>query len=185
MKTRAFRFRRSSMFEGGSRVSAMCVALVLTISALLLLAPQSSALMQKATLAQLTAGSTGIVQGEVTNVKSQWDPSGKTIFTLVTVTISDWLKGTGPKTVTIRVPGGEVDGVGLAVEDMPVFVKGETVITFLEPSGEQSVMKVKGLHQGKFTIVKGKVREAGLPVGDFVERVKSIVKAQETKAQEK
>jgi len=159
--------------------------LILTILALVLLAAQSDALMQKAKLEQLTAGSTEIIQGVVTDVKAEWDPPGKTIFTYVTVSVSGWLKGIGPKTVTIRVPGGEVGGVGLVVEDMPHFVKGETIITFLEPDSEQSVMKVKGLHQGKFTVVKGKVREAGLPVGDFVERVKSIVKAQEAKAQEK
>lgn len=141
--------------------------------------------MQKATLAQLTEGATGIVQGQVTDIKSQWDPKGKTIFTYVTVTVDQWFKGAGPKTVTIRVPGGEVNGVGLMVEDMPAFKKGETVITFLEPTEEQSVMKVKGLFQGKFVVEKGKVREAGLPLGDFVQRVKSIVKAQEKKMQEK
>ncbi|MCX5801311.1 MAG: hypothetical protein NTX17_08000 [Candidatus Eisenbacteria bacterium] len=163
-------------------VAAMFIA---AIFALALAAPKSEALMQKATLAQLAEGSTGIIQGQVTDITSQWDADGKTIFTYVTVTVDQWFKGTGSQTITIRVPGGEVDGVGLMVEDTPVFAKGQTVVTFVEPSEEQSVMKVKGLFQGKFTVENGKVREAGLPLGDFVQRVKSIVKAQEKRAQEK
>jgi len=174
-------FRSGRVFRAG----AVAAAFVLALSVVALMAPQSYALMQKATLAQLASGSTGIIQGKVTDVVSRWDAGGKTIFTYVTVTVDQWFKGTGPKAVTIRVPGGEVDGVGLMVEDTPAFAKGETVITFLEPSQEQSVMKVKGLFQGKFTVENGKVREAGLPLGDFVQRVKSIVKAQEKKAQEK
>jgi len=180
-------FRPLTAFRSGRAIRgrALVSVFVLAISGLAFMAPSSDALMQKATLAQLTEGSAGIIQGKVTDVTSQWDAKGKTIFTYVTVTVDQWFKGTGPKAVTIRVPGGEVDGVGLMVEDTPAFKKGETVITFLEPTEEQSVMKIKGLFQGKFTVEKGKVREAGLPLGDFVQRVKSIVKAQEKKAQEK
>jgi len=167
------------------RPSPIATALLVAISALAMTVPASLAIMTKASMADLAAGSTGIVQGKVTSVTSQWDTEGKTIFTYVTVAVNRWLKGTGAKAVTIRIPGGEVGDVGLWVEDTPVFREGQDVITFLEPSGEESVMKVKAMFQGKFTVENGKVIEAGLPIGDFVRMVSSIVKMQEKELNQK
>ena len=167
------------------RSCSIAAAFLVAISAFLIAAPASLAIMTQATMADLTAGATGIVQGKVLSVISEWDPEGKTIFTYVTVDVSQWIKGSGPKTVTVRVPGGEVGDVGLWVEDTPVFFQGQEVIAFLEPSNEAQVMQVKGWYQGKFTIKDGKVIESGLPTGDFVRMVSSIVKMQEQKPNEK
>jgi hypothetical protein len=167
------------------RPSAIATAFLVTISVVAIMAPPSFGIMTKATMADLAAGSAGIVQGKVTGVTSQWDTEGKTIFTYVTVAVNLWLKGSGAKAVTIRIPGGEVGDVGLWVEDTPMFREGQDVITFLEPSSEESAMKVKAMFQGKFTVENGKVIEAGLPVGDFVRMVSSIVKMQEKELNQK
>ncbi len=159
--------------------------LVLAALALCLTAPPSRAIMTKATVPELTQGATGIIRGHVVQMVSQWDDQGKTIFTYTTILVDTWLKGSGPKTITIRTPGGEVGDIGLWVEDMPVFAEGQEVITFLVSSETETVMAVKGLFQGKFTVEEGKVIEAGLPVGDFVNMVASIVKAQEKELDQK
>ncbi|UCF78392.1 MAG: hypothetical protein JSW03_09890 [Candidatus Eiseniibacteriota bacterium] len=153
--------------------------ILLAACALLLAVTQSHAIMTRATLPELAAGATGIVRGQVLDVTSRWDSEGKTIFTYVTISVDEWLKGAGPETVTVRVVGGKVGGVGLWVEDTPVFAGGESVVTFLEPSEEELAHDVRGLFQGKFSVEDGRVIEAGLPLGDFVSMVRSIVKMQE------
>jgi hypothetical protein len=59
--------------------------------------------------------------------------------------------------VVIRVPGGEVDDMGLAVSDAPWFDPGEDVLVFLTP-------ELKGArwwaHQGKLTIKTARSRSS-------------------------
>ena len=172
--------RRRSLRSG-----PIAAALLVAISVLAMTVPASLAIMTKASIPQLTAGATGIVQGRVLSVTSEWGCDGTTIFTYVKVAVNQWLKGTGPKAVTIRIPGGEVGDVGLWVEDTPAFSEGQDVIAFLKPSDEESVMQMNGSVQGKFTIRNGKVMEAGLPIGDFVRIVSSIVKMQEKELNQK
>jgi hypothetical protein len=155
------------------------IAAALTISLLSLPLHVAQAIMTKATMPQLTAGATGIVKGYVTDVVSEWNDERTTIFTYTTIVVDQWLKGSGPKAITIRTPGGEVGDVGLWVEDVPVFVRDQDVFAFVKPIEQLPFMQVHGLHQGKFTVENGKVIEAGLPVADFVKMVTSIVKAQE------
>jgi hypothetical protein len=99
--------------------------------------------------------------------------------------VTDWLKGTGPKAITIRTPGGEVGDIGLWVEDVPVFFKDQEVIAFVKPIPEESFMQVHGQYQGKFTVENGKVVESGLPIADFVNMVRSVVRAQEQELNQK
>lgn len=164
---------------------SLIVATALTISLLSLPLPAAYAIMTKATMPQLTAGATGIVRGHVVDVVSQWNDEQTTIYTYTTIVVSQWLKGGGPKAITVRTPGGEVGDIGLWVEDVPVFFKDQEVVTFVKPIEEEPFMQVHGLYQGKFTVESGKVIEAGLPVADFVNMVASIVRAQEKELNEK
>ncbi len=159
--------------------------LVLWAMCVLCFTPHSSqALMTRATLPELTAGATDIARGHVQHVTSRWDSEGKSIHTYATISVSEWLKGGGSDVVVVRVPGGEVGDVGLWVEDVPVFIEGQEVITFLEPTDDESLMRVRGDFQGEFTVEEGKVLGTGLPLGDFVKMVRSIVKTQEKEVRE-
>lgn len=160
-------------------------AIALAILPLSIQVPGASAIMTKATMPELTFGATGIVRGHVTQVESSWDGAHKTIFTYSTILVEQWLKGGGPETLTVRTIGGQVGDKGLWVEDMPVFLEGQEVITFLVPGQDRSYMTVKGLFQGKFTVESGRVVETGLPAGDFVGMVMSIVRAQEKELNQK
>jgi hypothetical protein len=151
----------------------------LTIVLLSLPLSAAHAIMTKATMPQLTAGATAIARGHVVDVVSQWNDEHTTIYTYTTIVVTGWLKGAGPKTITIRTPGGEVGDVGLRVEDMPAFVTDQEVITFVKPLEQEPFMQVHGLYQGKFTVENRKVVENGLPAADFVNMVLSVVRAQE------
>ncbi len=164
------------------------VCLIVTaLTVILLCLPLSAAhaIMTKATMPQLTAGATAIARGHVVDVVSQWNDEHTTIYTYTTIVVTGWLKGTGPKTITIRTPGGEVGDTGLWVEDVPVFFKDQEVVTFVKPIEEEPFMQVHGMYQGKFTVKNGKVVEAGLPVTDFVNMVVSVVRSQEKELNQK
>jgi len=169
-----------------ARVSRLClVASALTIILLSLPLSAANAIMTKATMPQLTAGATAIARGHVVDVVSQWNDERTTIYTYTTIVVTDWLKGTGPKAITIRTPGGEVGDIGLWVEDVPMFFKDQEVVTFVKPIEEEPFMQVHGQYQGKFTVENGKVVESGLPVADFVSMVRSVVRAQEKELNQK
>jgi hypothetical protein len=169
-----------------ARVSRLClVASTLTIVLLSLPLSAANAIMTKATMPQLTAGATAIARGHVVDVVSQWNDERTTIYTYTTIVVTDWLKGTGPKAITIRTPGGEVGDIGLWVEDVPMFFKDQEVVTFVKPIEEEPFMQVHGQYQGKFTVENGKVVESGLPVADFVSMVRSVVRAQERELNQK
>ena len=170
-----------------ARESRLCLIVTTALAIVLISLPLSAAhaIMTKATMPQLTAGATAIARGHVVDVVSQWNDERTTIFTYTTIVVSDWLKGTGPKAITIRTPGGEVGDIGLWVEDVPVFFKDQEVVTFVKPIGEGPFMQVHGLYQGKFTVEDGKVVESGLPVADFVSMVASVVRAQEKELNQK
>ena len=162
--------------------------MVVSVLAIILLSlpfSAADAIMTKATIPQLTAGATAIARGHVVEVVSQWNEDQTTIFTYTTIVVTDWLKGTGPKAITIRTPGGEVGDIGLWVEDVPVFSNDQEVVAFVKPIPEVPFMQVHGQYQGKFTVEDGKVVESGLPVADFVNMVKSVVKAQEKELNQK
>jgi hypothetical protein len=173
--------------EGGRSVvkrrffypSVATAAVLCALCAFALAPPTSHALMTKATVAELTAGSTDIVRGRVQTVVSQWENGAKTIATYASISVEERLKGDGPDVVTVRVPGGQVGDVGLWVEDTPVFAEGQEVIIFLEATDDLSFMQVRGDFQGEFTVEDGKVFGSGLPLVDFVRMVKSIVQTQE------
>jgi hypothetical protein len=167
-------------------VSRLCLVVnALTIILLLLPLSTAHAIMTRATMPQLTAGATAIARGHVVDVVSQWNDERTTIYTYTTIVVTDWLKGTGPKAITIRTPGGEVGDIGLWVEDVPMFFKDQEVVTFVKPIEEEPFMQVHGQYQGKFTVENGKVVESGLPVADFVSMVRSVVRAQEKELNQK
>ena len=105
-------------------------------------------LQEEITLQQKTAEADLIVVGTVNNVEARWnDPTSKSqIYTYVSLSLKEDVKGSSPdKDITIRILGGEVDGIGARVEGMPVFLKGEKVLVFL----------IRDLHSDNFFVLGG------------------------------
>ncbi|TET48271.1 hypothetical protein E3J59_00855 [Candidatus Aerophobetes bacterium] len=86
------------------------------------------------------------------------------------------------KEITVKVPGGEVGGIGLKVSDTPEFRKGEEVFLFLRIE-KLPIFKVAGLFQGKYTIeggkAKNKVMEQEIPWDIFIDQIEEIMKKAE------
>lgn len=84
-----------------------------------------------------------IIEGTVEKVESKWNEERTSIFTYTDLKIEKYVKGApliGDK-LQIVTPGGEVDGIGLAVEDQPIFHEGKKVGIYLqETNGEFSIV---------------------------------------------
>ena len=96
-----------------------------------LLAGAASAIMVQIPQADIQSQADAIVTGTVTGVSSQWNQDRTAIYTDVTIAVERADKGSVDRDVVVRVPGGEVDDIGMAVEDVPVFSVGQQVKLYL------------------------------------------------------
>jgi hypothetical protein len=128
---------------------------LLPILCVLLLVPLARAGVRPLSLRDLCAGATRIVVGQVTHLRPEWE--GNLIVTRVHLSVESDLKGGGDAVAVFKVPGGNVGKVGLRVSEAPRFQVGERVVVFLRPG--VCPCDVYGWHQGKLTVVDGKIVE--------------------------
>lgn len=137
---------------------------------------------QEASTEQLTRSAEMIIVGSVTEVTSSWTPDRSRIVSLVTIHIEESLKGApATATVTLTVPGGEVDGVGELYTHAPRFRADEQVVVFGRRDAQGS-LRVAGGDQGKVTVLRDErsgrlVTAAGEALEAFTTRVRRAVAA--------
>jgi hypothetical protein len=105
-----------------------------------------------ADLGELTRGSRAVLHGRVVEVQAQWTAGRRRIESLVTVAVVAYFKGELGRTVTFRVPGGQIGRYRSVTVGAPVFREGDEVVLFLAARGP-SVPYVLGLSQGVFRVV--------------------------------
>jgi hypothetical protein len=116
----------------------------LTIALSLLTCGGALAMLVEAPDNALDTGADLIATGRVISVASGWNADYTRIMTDVVLEVSGFDKGAADARVVIRVPGGEVDDIGMLVEDMPVFEPGDVVTLRLEATSEPSVFRLYG-----------------------------------------
>jgi len=116
------------------------------------------AAMRKFSMADLARKADAIVLGTVTQQESAWDAQHTAIHTDVTLAVERVLAGTSGASVTLRVAGGRVGGIGMHTSNDAVFRQGERVIVFLDMSADPG--SVVGMQQGKFTVTDNVVTRA-------------------------
>jgi len=102
---------------------------------------------------EMVQGSQLVVHGRVVDVRSQQTSDRRSIETIVTVAVSDALKGRPGDTVTFRMPGGEVGRYRRVVVGVPQFSSGDDVVVFLR-GAPPAMPTVFGLSQGLFRVVR-------------------------------
>ena len=104
------------------------------------------------TVGQLATRAEVVAVGTVTDLRSEWNVDRTRISTQVTLTVDQYLKGnmTGP-TLTLTVPGGEVDDVGELYSHVPRFSQNEAVVVFAQ-ADEGGTLRVTGGEQGKISV---------------------------------
>jgi len=114
----------------------------------------SATTVQKFTMQELSKKSDAIVMAKVEDQSSRQDAGNKEIYTYITLSVLESVKGAkGEKTMTIRQLGGSVGNLISVVPGMPNFKNGEEVVLFLSAKDREGYPWVMGLQQGKYSIV--------------------------------
>jgi hypothetical protein len=118
-------------------------------------------------LDELVARADRIYMGRVRAVRCLWLEEETNIVTEVTFAVHDRFKGPRRRELTIRVPGGQLPGRGVALEvtHQPRFARGDEGVLFLEDApgrwspvagAEQGFMKLRaGSAPGRRRLVDG------------------------------
>jgi hypothetical protein len=125
-----------------------------TVLAAAMLSGAAFAAMVEMSPADLAAGSDLIVTGTVTGVASRWNSDQSAIYTDVTLSASIFEKGSADRVIVVRVPGGEVGDVGMAVEDYPVLQSGDNVRLHLTLGADGVFLLVGGMQGAGSTDAK-------------------------------
>ena len=105
-------------------------------------------------LKELTTNSDAIITGKVTQQTSSWDENKTRIYTLATVRVDEYIKGSNSgNTVTIKYLGGEVGEVGELYSHMPRFEDDEEVLVFLKKDVNSANYKVSSGESGKISLM--------------------------------
>lgn len=156
----------------------------LTIALLVccIFAPKAFPLMIQVTTEQLANWSKLILIGEVAEIESFWDDAHNMIYTDVTITLEENIKGKHDKSqVTVRTQGGKVDETLIIVEDVARFTIGEKVLVFLS-EGKEELLWVTADFQGKYTIVGQSIAPHPNLMGkevskqQFVDKIRQLVR---------
>lgn len=125
---------------------------VFALAALLVLAaPLSATVLIPAEFREIVSGSQIIVHGRVTDVRAEWTAGRRRIESVVTLQAASFYRGTAARTVTFRVPGGQIGRYKSFTVGAPEFTRGEEVVLFLKSNGP-AVPSVFGLNQGVFRV---------------------------------
>jgi hypothetical protein len=133
------------------------------------------------TFDQLVNDAEFIFQGNVTDVRSQWVGEGgqRQIVSYVTFKVDDAIKGSPGATYTIRMLGGTVGEITMAISDAPEFKVGDRDILFVEHNGTQFVPLV-GIMHGRFHVEHDQAGQEVVTTneGDPVKNVTQLGKAE-------
>lgn len=122
--------------------------------ALLPAAPATGTTVVRLELDQLVDQAEGIFTGQAVHSEVVPSRDGDSLFTFVTFEVESALKGVFPgRHLTLRLHGGELEGLGVRVHGMPQFEVGETYLVFVHGNGF-SASPVLGWIQGLFRVTR-------------------------------
>jgi hypothetical protein len=113
-----------------------------------------------------------IARGRVEKLENQQAADGRSVTTVVTVSVDRQFKGPKVSSVTIEQPGGSMGDIAQGVPGLPEFSSGEDVVLFLKRQ-RGGTFKVVGGKQGKFT-TKTQPESNNWIVEDFARRTENL-----------
>ncbi len=140
-------------------------------------ATSGEAQLVEVTTAELVGEAQAIIRGNVGAIRSEWNEERTYIWSFVTVTVTESLKGTdmSGQEIEVKIPGGVVGEVGQISSDQVTFQEGEDVVVFLGQESYQGrdYYNVVRLVQGKFSVVDSRVQ--GRSVEEFLDEIRRLV----------
>jgi hypothetical protein len=136
------------------RVVKLILALI--IAGFLSSLPMARAMVADTSISDenLVASARAIVAGKVLRIESRWDEKRKDIYTDITISVSQVLKGNiATRTIVIEQLGGHWRDRQSWLTGSPQFANGEEVLLFLN-TNKEGVLHTAHLGMGKFSIAK-------------------------------
>ncbi|MBI1871338.1 MAG: matrixin family metalloprotease [Chlamydiae bacterium] len=118
---------------------------------------------------ELWDSSSAVIIGKVTDSQVQEEGTGN-IATYFTISLEKVFKGNISKYLLLRLPGGEINGFGLSVSDIPKLVKGERLLLFLGENPDHSFYILGGF-QGKISLKNGNALEWNITEKELLQRL--------------
>lgn len=128
------------------RILCMCV-----LAACVGVASARATVLVPIDLGELSHEAIAIARGRVAAVDGQWTEDHRTIETVVSLQVDEYLKGSLGPVVQFRVPGGLLGRYRSIFIGAPEFTVDQQVVVFLGARGP-SVPFVLGLSQGVFRV---------------------------------
>jgi len=130
-------------------------------------------------LEQKTVKADLIVIGRVIDAESKWDETRSNIYSYVSLSLEEVIKGCSlKKDITIRITGGAVGEIAAIVQEMPSFRKGERAIVFLERDLRSDNYLVLYGRYGKYEISHGNTVSGGVPLPEFLDKIRQYIPKQ-------
>jgi hypothetical protein len=119
-----------------------------------LLAPRSAGAMVYVAvdLPTLVADARAVAVGHVVVVAPRWTEGRRGIETLVTLEVSEYLKGNLGREVTVAVPGGQIGPYLSVMPGVPRLAEGDDVVLFIA-DGIGDLPHIVALGQGVYRVV--------------------------------
>ncbi len=94
-----------------------------------------------------------VVRGVVKSATSEWrtDSGGRHIITMVTIQVTEVIKGLPPSPLVLQVLGGTIGQTRMVVEGAPAFLVGDDDILFIRGNGRQFIPLVAIMY-GQFLV---------------------------------
>jgi hypothetical protein len=153
--------------------------LMLAIGALSSCASTSYSMQSDKELHQIVTHSNYIIIGEVVSIECNWNQEQTLIYTDVTISIKQTLKGNCPSNQMVAsFLGGEVGSEAMIVRPQPRFQVGENVLVYLVNGPDQRKV-VKYSWKGKLTIEDNKIKETGEDLTSYLNKISSALNTSE------
>jgi hypothetical protein len=157
---------------------AFCRTALLLYAALI--AAQAFAMTVNLTIAEQSARSQFVLQGEVVRAASAWNETRTAIYTDITMRVVQVLvaRSAAPSEVVFRIEGGEVGNMGMGASDSPSFRVGEQAIVFLMPGDGAQAFSLVAEDESVFHVIDGRAvkGDLALPLEQFKTQILQSVR---------
>lgn len=108
--------------------------------------------------AELTSQSDAVVTGEVIQVESFRDTTGRTVVTQAMIQVDDVVVGDAPTVVMVETFGGTVGDYTVVAHGFPQFDQGDRLLVFLDQQ-EDGTARVVGYRLGQYRVITNRFGE--------------------------
>lgn len=128
----------------------------LAVGTFMLATPATASTFLAMSPGELIAQSDAVVVGQVLQVESFRDPSGRAVISQAMIQVEESWLGSSPSVVVVETFGGTVGSYTVVAHGFPSFEEGERLVVFLDER-EDGTTEVVGYRLGQYRIVANRL----------------------------